>query len=159
MTGHDTMLDDIDDSQLEDPIVSDDFEMTAMLDVLQTLGVDIEVGNRFCVGVIHAAQKIHAPSVIEAYGTGNIVNMVKGTLRNLNVDGLDAFDLRTNKNNGVPWDLCKAAGRKEAVEYVRKIKPTWIVGSPPCTPPSRTSCWGHELERCTNDEAFEAEEG
>ena len=73
------------------------------------------------------------PTFIEAYGTGNIVELAHGKLRNLNVEGLDAFDLKTKKKHGDIWDFCKADDRKEAIEYVRRVKPTWIIGSPPCT--------------------------
>ena len=71
------------------------------------------------------------------YGCGNIVNAANHVLRNLNVDGLDAFDLRTSKPNGEPWDFSRRSDRKMALQYVHDHKPTWIVGSPPCTAFSR----------------------
>ena len=135
--GDDGMIEDTTDSHVEvdnDSVGADDFAMTAMLSVLQTLGVDVNVANRFCVDVIHAARK---PTFIEAYGTGNIVELAHGKLRNLNVEGLDAFDLKTKKKHGDMWDFCKADDRKEAIEYVGRVKPTWIIGSPPCTSFSR----------------------
>ena len=56
-----------------------------------------------------------------------------GVLRNLNISGLDAFDLRTSKPDGMPWDFSRKADRVMAVNYVKTHRPTWIVGSPPCT--------------------------
>ena len=129
-------VDDEPDAEHEmdhDELDAENFEMTAMMDVLQTLGVDPQEANRFCVKAIHSANMPVDPNFIEVYGTGNIVNMANGVLRNLNVDGLDAFDLRTNKKDGTAWDFCKASDRKEAMDYVRNVKPTWVVGSPPCT--------------------------
>ena len=69
--------------------------MTAMFDVLQTFGMDVNVANQFCVDVIHTAMK---PTLIEAYGIGNIMEIANGKLRNLNVDGFDAFDFKTTRN-------------------------------------------------------------
>ena len=53
--------------------------------------------------------------------------------RNLNVVGLDAVDLRTRKPCGDFWDFSKAQDRKQALDYILKHKPTWVIGSPPCT--------------------------
>ena len=53
--------------------------------------------------------------------------------RNLNVEGLDAFDLRTVKENGQPWDFTRAADRAEARERCKSRRPKWLIGSPPCT--------------------------
>ena len=135
--GDEGMVEDNADFHAEvdnDPIHADDFEMPAMLDVLQTLGVDVNVANKWCVDVIHTARK---PTFIEAYGTGNKVDLANGKLRNLNVDGLDAFDLRTKKKHGDVWDFCKAEDRNVAIGCVRRVRPAWVVGSPPCTSFSR----------------------
>ena len=111
-----------------------DTEMVAMMDILQTLGVDVQEANKFCAKAMHAAA---SPSFVEAYGTGRIVEDANGILRNLNIKGLAAFDLRTKKGDGTPWDFSKTSDRKEAVNYVKEVRPTWIVGSPPCTAFSR----------------------
>ena len=74
-----------------------DHEMVAMMDVLQTLGVDVEAACRFSSDVIRTAQR---PTVTEVYGTGNIIDMANTKLRNLNIDGLCAFDLRVSKPDG-----------------------------------------------------------
>ena len=112
-------------------------EMVAMMDVLQTLGVDVEDANRFCSKAVRAARCLSDPSFVEVYGTGRIVESANGFLRNLNLKGLDAFDLRTKKEDGTPWDFSKTSDRKEALRYVQEKQPTWVVGSPPCTAFSR----------------------
>ena len=53
--------------------------------------------------------------------------------RNLNVRGLDAFDLRTAKANGEPWNFCKRKDRQEARKIIERKRPMWIIGAPPCT--------------------------
>ena len=47
-----------------------DTEMVAMMNTLQTLGVDVHEANKFCANAMHAAA---SPSFIEAYGTRRIV--------------------------------------------------------------------------------------
>ena len=56
------------------------------------------------------------------------------THRNLNVEDLNALDLRTTKPNGQPWHLCKREDRKLARQMVDEQQPEWIVGAPPCMP-------------------------
>ena len=67
------------------------------------------------------------------YGQGNIVNASHGARRDLNVNGLCAFDLRTCKPNGESLDFNKSSDRAEARRYVEEAKPTWVIGCPPCT--------------------------
>ena len=67
------------------------------------------------------------------YGCGNIVTAANHVLRNLNVTGLCAFDLRTAKPTGEAWDFSKKSDRTQALRYVKEKRPTWIIGSPPCT--------------------------
>ena len=124
---------EVDDAMAEEAEDSPDTEMAAMLDVLQTLGVDVEDANRFCVRVIHTSRRATNPTFVEAYGTGRILEDANGTLRNLNIKGLAAFDLRTKKIDGTPWDFSKTSDRKEAIRYIKDNCPTWVVGSPPCT--------------------------
>ena len=123
---------EVDDAMVETED-SQDTEMVSMLDVLQTLGVDIEDANRFCAKAVRTARKLTDPTFIEAYGTGRIVEHANGILRNLNIHGLDAFDLRTKKKDNTPWDFSKTSDRKQAIQYVKEHRPTWVVGSPPCT--------------------------
>ena len=74
-----------------------------------------------------------SPSFMEIYGQGLILEAAHGCRRNLNIQGLDALDLRTAKTDGTPWDFNRASGRKLARELVDAKKPTWLIGSPPCT--------------------------
>ena len=111
----------------------DDTEMVAIMDVLQTLGVDVEEANRFSAKVVRTAQGTNQPTFVEAYGTGRIVEHANNILRKLNIKGLAAFDLKTSKEDGTPWNFSKASDRKSAILYIRENKPSWLVGSPPCT--------------------------
>lgn len=53
--------------------------------------------------------------------------------RDLNILGKDALDLRTRKPSGAPWNFCLQPDQDEAEALVRTNKPTWLIGSPPCT--------------------------
>ena len=116
---------------------SDDHEMIALMDILQTLGVGPMEANRYSSKIMRISSQPLNPTFVEMYGCGNIVHAANHVLRNLNVEGLNAFDLRTSKPNGVAWDFSRRSDRKEALQYVKDKKPTWIVGSPPCTAFSR----------------------
>ena len=124
------------DAAMEEPM-GEDHEMIAMMDVLQTLGVEPDEANRFSAKIMRISNQPMNPTFVEMYGCGNIVTAANTVLRNLNVGGLAAFDLRTSKPSGVPWDFCKKSDRMEALKYVKDKKPTWIIGSPPCTAFSR----------------------
>ena len=114
-----------------DDHMDSDHEMAAMMDVLQTLGVEAEVAPNYCASIMKTANN---PTVTDVYGTGNMIGMANKKLRNLNVDGLCAFDLRVAKAGGTFGDFSKSKDRIEATEYIKREKPTWVIGSPPCTP-------------------------
>ena len=59
--------------------------------------------------------------------------------RKLNVLGEAALDLRTRKASGEPWDCTRKEDRQEALRMVEEKRPTWVIGSPPCTAFSRLS--------------------
>ena len=116
---------------------SEDHEMIALMDVLQTLGVGPEEANRYSSKIMRISSQPLNPTFVEMYGCGNIVQAANHVLRDLNVEGLNAFDLRTSKPNGAAWDFSRRGDRREALQYVKDKKPTWIIGSPPCTAFSR----------------------
>ena len=122
---------------MDDDDDSGDHEMIAIMDALQTLGVGPTKANRFSAKVMRVSAQPLNPTFVEMYGCGNIVNAANHVLRNLNVDGLNAFDLRTAKPSGEAWDFSRRSDRKLALEYVQEQKPTWIIGSPSCTAFSR----------------------
>ena len=124
----------------------------ALLDVLQNLRVECGVAAHFAASLSRnkprfskLRAKLHhgqtflasltgtAPTFIELYGRGKIMEAAHGCRRNLNLHGLNALDLRTAKADGSPWNFNLAADRKLARELVETQKPTWLVGSPPCT--------------------------
>ena len=125
------------DADMDDRAEPEDNEMVAIMDILQTLGVEPEDANRFSARIMRVSHQPLHPSFVEVYGCGNIVNAANHILRNLNVSGLCAFDLRTAKHSGEAWDFSKKSDRVQALNYVKERKPTWIVGSPPCTAFSR----------------------
>jgi hypothetical protein len=119
---------------------SPDTVMKPLLDVLQTLGVDVLDAVDYCKRVVRSVPvcattigEPYRPTLFEFYNQGNWVQTSHGPRRNLNLDGLRAFDLRTNKPNGEPWNLNRSSDRREARRYVEEEKPTWVIGSPPCT--------------------------
>ena len=137
-------VDEADDNLMESSEFSDgqvdeseDHEMVALMDILQTLGVGPEEANRYSSKIMRISSQLLNPTFVEMYGCGNIANAANHVLRNLNVEGLNAFDLRTAKPSGVAWDFSRRGDRKEALQYVQDKKPTWIIGSPPCTAFSR----------------------
>ena len=73
------------------------------------------------------------PTCMEFFGRGSIIKEANKARRCLNIRGLHALDLRTFRPDGVAWDFNKLAHRKDARRLVRTLKPTWFIGSPPCT--------------------------
>lgn len=86
--------------------------------------------KRVCV----AALTDKAPSFIEVYGRGNMVDMAHSKRRDLNLQGLDALDILTTKPDGALLDFNKASDRKLAKDIVIDKASTWLSCSPPCTP-------------------------
>ena len=105
-----------------------DHEMVELMDVLQCLGVSAEDACRYSVKVLK--RKL---TFMEVYGRGSIIEEAHGPERNLNIEGLQAFDLRSGRADGRSWDFTQKADRMEALHIVRVRKPTWLIGSPPCT--------------------------
>ena len=128
------------DWNVEDLAVEEDHVMSPMMDVLQCLGVSAGDSANYCAQVLKNSPKkttqfgpAYNPTFFEMYGQGNIVKASHGVRRNLNINGLRAFDLRTCKPSGEAWDFNKSADRREARRYVEEEKPTWVIGCPPCT--------------------------
>ena len=65
-----------------------------------------------------------------------------GPRRALNVHGIDALDLRTFKENSDPWNFDLRQDRDEALKLIEDTKPTWVIGSPPCT---YVSAWQNDI--------------
>ena len=129
--------DAIDSNDIGDVPDSEDHEMTAIIDILQTLGVDEEEANRSSAWIMRISSQPMNPTFVEVYGCGNVVHAANHALRILNVEGLDAFDLRTSKPNGDAWDFPRKSDRKQALLFIQEKKPGWLIGSPPCTAFSR----------------------
>ena len=137
---HDEANDDLDvewkGEDLHD--AADEHMVTPLIDVLQTLGVNVVDSVACGVNVIKHRQVLpttfgqdYNPTFFETYGKGNLVNASQGCRRNLNVHGLEAFYLLTAKPSGEHWDFSNASDRRLARSMVEKEKPTWLIGSPP----------------------------
>ena len=139
----DADIEDVLDVDWTGPDLADDdhtMSMSSLVDVLQTLGVTAVDAVAYSVSVVKDRPLLktqvgtsYNPTFFEMYGQGNVVNASHGRRRNLNVNGLRAFDLRTAKPSGEPWDFAKGSDRRLARQIVEEEKPTWIIGSPPCT--------------------------
>jgi hypothetical protein len=91
---------------------SPDTVMNPLMDVLQTLGVDVLDAVDYCKRVVRSVPicattigEPYRPTFFEFYGQGNLVKASHGPRRNLNLDGLRAFDLRTSKPNDEQIDF------------------------------------------------------
>ena len=130
---------DWDGAELHD--TSNDHLMSSLVDVLQTSGVPVAEAVAYAVRIVKdippstslAHVKSYNPTFFEVYGHGNIMKASHGCRRNLNVNGLNALDLRTAKPDGDPWDFSKLIDRELARFMIDEQKPTWVIGSPPCT--------------------------
>ena len=124
-------MDDGDNMDVEHDPAAD---MVAMVDCLQTLGVEPEIATRYAATIVKRAQSSRPLTFYEAYGTGNMVHAASHNMRNLNIKGLAALDIRTVRPDGKPWDFTKRSHRRLAYRTVRDNNPDWLVGCPPCTP-------------------------
>ena len=103
---------EVDDAFMENNDVNDaidtdgqDHKMSAIMDILQTLGVEAREANKFSARILRISSQPLNPTCVEVCGCGNIVDAANHVLLKLNVEGLCAFDLRTAKSSGDPWDF------------------------------------------------------
>ena len=133
MVARPTIEEDIIDPTFPDIMGFDDEAMPesdAMMSALIAAGTSPEAASNFVHRVI--GEK-NATTFMEMYGQGSLVAEANKQRRSLNVEGLRAFDLRTNKPDGSPWNFNVRADRKLAREMIHADEPEWIIGSPPCT--------------------------
>lgn len=97
-------------AELSDP--GNDHMMSSLVDVLQTLGVSVGDATAYAVNVVKDRIPIspihngagYSPTFLEIDGQRNLVKAAHGCRRNLNIHGLHALDLGTDKPNGErPW--------------------------------------------------------
>ena len=100
-----------------------------MVDALRCAGV-IET---YASDAAHRLCSMQPPvNFMEIYGR-SISDSAGAHRRDLNVQGLGAFDLRTLKKDGTPWNFTLRADRKLARQLINEQDPEWIIGAPPCT--------------------------
>ena len=97
-----------------------------MVMALTMAGVTIEKAKMCAASMCKPSPKA---TFIEVYGR-SIRDQSLLPCRNLNVECLNALDLRTTKPDGQPWDFCKREDRKLAIQMVDEQQPEWIVGAP-----------------------------
>ena len=68
---------EVDEAMAENEVDDHDSEMVAIMDILQTLGVDVAEANRFSAKVVRAQAEASA-TFVEAYGTGRIAKDASG---------------------------------------------------------------------------------
>ena len=71
---------EVDEAMNGEEDMSEDTSMVAMMDVLQTLGVDVSDANKFSARAVRVARRASDPSFVEAYGTGLIMERANGVL-------------------------------------------------------------------------------
>ena len=119
---------------LDDPV-----SPQAMVDALIMAGTNKKAAKLFTYAVVNNS---FPTSFMEVYGRGSICADANGPRRALNIEGLGALDIRTYKPNGDAWNFDKRSDRNEARRLIDERQPTWIIGSPPCTP---FSIWNRNL--------------
>ena len=102
----------------------------AMVSSLMMAGVNKTKALDITTSMNH---RMPTSTFVEVYGR-SIRDQSLVSRRNLNIEGLDALDLRTMKPNGEPWNFTNRSDRKRARELIDKLDPEWIIGAPPCTP-------------------------
>ena len=83
-----------------------------------------------------------ATTFMKMYGQGTFVSEANRPRRSLNCEGLRAFDLRTSKPDGSPWNVDGRKDRKLARQMITDDDPEWIIGPPPCT---AFSIWNRQM--------------
>ena len=110
----------------------------AMMSALMANGVN-ELHAK--IAALSMNQREPTATFIEVYGR-SIRDQSLHSRRNLNIEGLDALDLRTTKPNGEPWNFLKREDRKKARKLIEDRNPDWLLGAPPCTP---FSIWNYAM--------------
>ena len=107
-----------------------DDEGEQMVSALVMAGANVEQARTYTAAV---RGRPDGPTFMEFFGRGAIVREANRARRCLNIQGLHALDLRTYRPDGHAWDFNDIKHRKDARRLVRTLKPTWVIGSPPCT--------------------------
>ena len=95
-------------------------ELDAMMSALTAAGVSAEAASNF---VHRIMGNENATTFMEMYRQGSLVAKANKQRPSLNVDGLRAFDLRTNKPDGFPWNFDVRADRRLAHEMIHADEP------------------------------------
>ena len=99
-----------------------------LVDCRQSLGIHAASSSR----VVQQLHQTPSRTLVDLYCTGGVRRAAQQR-RSLNLEGLRARDLRTNKPDGSPWDLRRREDRDLAVQLVKTLEPLVAISSPPCT--------------------------
>ena len=128
----DTLMDGGSPYNLEEDIIDPTFpdimgfddeampESDAMMSALIAAGTSPEAASNFVHRVI--GEK-NATTFMEMYGQGSLVAEANKQRCSLNVEGLRAFDRRTHKPDGSPWNFNVRADRKLTREMIHAEEP------------------------------------
>ena len=122
-----TWLDEDEDAVADLFVDSDDEDK--VINALVQNGVQPDVAKKKARDIVNPNQA----TFVEMYGRGGTVREANTARRDLNVKGLAAFDIRTSKPDGNPWDFNKRSDRQLAMNMLDELDPYFVIGSPPCT--------------------------
>ena len=103
----------------------DDEDIVRMVEPLNQLGVDLLDAQTYVDSISSAPG-----TFVKVCGRGSIRNEAR-RLQKLNLTGLAAMDLRTDKPDGSPWDVCKRSDRELAGSMIAEHDPDFVIGAPP----------------------------
>ena len=106
--------------------IDDGMNIDVLTNLFMTCGVSSVEATRAAVRVCRivgteqpvvmaALHHKEQPSFIEAYGRGSLCDAANRLKPDLNVEGLGALDLRTNRPDGTPWDLSKPSHQHQVL--------------------------------------------
>ena len=81
---------------------------------------------------------------MEVYGRGAIVDMANARARSLNIDGLDALDIRTLKHDGTAWDFDTPKCQEKALRLIAEDDPGLRMACPECSPFCSLQGWNYQ---------------
>ena len=115
----------------------DDEPESQMVDAFLLPGADYERTKSCIKSIFSIVEKLpdsDKTTFMEMYVGGSLCREANLSRRNLNLVGLNALGLRTTEADGSHWDLTLREDRRLARSMVDTDQPTWVIGSPPCTP-------------------------
>ena len=112
----------------DDPGDNDDTASVLLVMALVKSGVDYDLAKTKIKQMLNPT----GGTFLELYGRVGITDEANGARGDPNIRGLGALDLCPRRANGSVWDFRRRADRRKALDMVVKLKPNFVIGSPPC---------------------------